>query len=101
MVWTINGEKGEIRLTASDGPSLQVTGKENAPVVEVHDFQANTVQPLEYDTDRRLDIKLPARNIGAVYEAFAAGDETKYATFEHAAKRHSQLRDIIGNFHDV
>ena len=98
MVWTLNGEKGEIRLTAGSGPSLQVTGKENAPVIEVHDFQTDTLQQLDYDSSRRLDINLPARNIGAVYEAFAAGDETKYATFEHATKRHNQLRAILENF---
>ncbi|KAK8079980.1 NAD(P)-binding protein [Apiospora hydei] len=95
MVWTINGDKGEIRFTAHGGPVVNVTSKENAPVIEVHNFATDEVEQIEYDHGPRLDIGLPARNVGSVYEAFATQDESQYATFDHAVKRHSQLDKML------
>lgn len=95
MVWTINGEKGEIRFIAHGGPVVNVTSKENAPVIEVHDFATDEVEQIKYDHGPRLDIDLPARNVGSVYEAFAARDESKHASFDHAVKRHSQLDRML------
>ncbi|KAK8128209.1 hypothetical protein PG984_009317 [Apiospora sp. TS-2023a] len=95
MVWTINGEKGEIRFIARGGPTVNVTSKENAPVIEVHDFATDEVERIDYDHGPRLDIELPARNVGSVYEAFAARGESKYAGFDHAVKRHSQLDRML------
>ncbi|KAK6852551.1 hypothetical protein PG995_011102 [Apiospora arundinis] len=95
MVWTINGEKGEIRFIAPGGPTVNVTSKENAPVIEVHDFASDEVEEIKYNHGPRLDIELPARNVGSVYEAFAARDERQYATFDHAVKRHAQLDKML------
>ncbi|KAK7956759.1 uncharacterized protein PG986_005981 [Apiospora aurea] len=95
MVWTINGDKGEIRFTAHGGPGVNVTSKENAPVIEVHNFATDEVEQIEYDHGPRLDVGLPARNVGSVYEAFATRDERQYATFDHAVKRHSQLDKML------
>ncbi|KAK8051421.1 NAD(P)-binding protein [Apiospora rasikravindrae] len=95
MVWTINGEKGEVRFTAHGGPTVNVTSKENAPVVEVHNFETDDVEQIVYDHGPRLDIELPARNVGSVYEVFATRDESQYATFDHAVKRHSQLDKML------
>ncbi|KAK8042566.1 oxidoreductase family protein [Apiospora phragmitis] len=95
IVWTINGEKGEIRFIAHGGPGVNVTSKENAPVIEVHDFATDEVEQIEYDHGPRCDIDLPARNVGSVYEAFAAQDKSHYATFDHAVKRHSQLDKML------
>ncbi|KAK7981976.1 oxidoreductase family protein [Apiospora saccharicola] len=98
MVWAINGENGEIRFIARGGPTVNVTSKENAPVIEVHDFTTDEVEQINYNHGPRLDIELPARNVGSVYEAFAARGEIKYAGFDHAVKRHLQLDRMLLNY---
>lgn len=102
FVWTVNGEKGEVRLVSPLGPSLQAGGYDpNHPVtIEVHDFEKDEVVPIEWQwPDYQAELPVPARGIAALYEAFAAGEEAKYARFEDALRRHEQLEKWLGNFH--
>ncbi|KAH8884290.1 NAD(P)-binding protein [Thozetella sp. PMI_491] len=95
MVWTINGEKGEIRITASgpSGPAVQ-TGLSEV-MIEIHDFEKDEVEKIDWDWGTWADLPATARNIGALYEAYAAGDESKYATFEHALRRQRTIDEIL------
>ena len=98
-VWTVNGEKGELRLVAPGGPSLQAGGY-NAPVtIEVHDFATDEVTPIEWEwPEWELEFQVPARSIAALYEAFAEGDDTKYPTFDDALRLHEQLEGLLRGF---
>ncbi|KAF2433434.1 NAD(P)-binding protein [Tothia fuscella] len=64
LVWTINGEKGEIRITSPSGPYLQLTLDE--PIkIELHDFESDEVQEIEWDCkDWQKELPTPARLSG-------------------------------------
>ncbi|XXG99623.1 hypothetical protein Hte_005964 [Hypoxylon texense] len=98
LVWSINGEKGEIRLRATGGMSIAARAHAQPIIIEVHDFDTDEVQNVEWSWRGLEELDVPARIVGALYEAFAAGDPTKYPTFDHAAKRHSQLDEMLAHF---
>ncbi|KAK1759046.1 NAD(P)-binding protein [Echria macrotheca] len=99
LSWSINGEKGEIRLVSPASAALNV-GVDDAPVtVELYDFETDTVTPLEWEWEEwQRDLPIRARNIGGLYEAFAAareGGEVGYPTFGSALARHRQLEELL------
>ena len=98
LVWTVTGERGEIRVTAPEGPGLNAFARDS-DTVEVYDFASDTLEDAgwSWPEDKR-DLPVTARNIGSLYEAFADGDETKYPTFDHALKRHRQLEEMLTKF---
>ncbi|KAI0160023.1 NAD(P)-binding protein [Hypoxylon sp. FL1284] len=98
LVWTVNCEKGEIRLSATGGMLISAFAHGQPVAIEVHDFETDEVQQVEWKWEERLDLDPCSRMVGALYEAFAAGDETKYATFDHAVKRHKQLDEMWSTF---
>lgn len=96
LVWTINGEKGEIRLVAPGGPALQAFAESVA--IDIYNYETDDVEKVEWNYGRFSELPVPARNIGALYEAYADGDTTKYPDFDHALKRHNQLDGILSGF---
>ncbi|KAK0640671.1 hypothetical protein B0T16DRAFT_418283 [Cercophora newfieldiana] len=102
LSWSINGEKGEIRVVSPGGAFLNI-GVENPPITaELYDFETDKVTPLEWEwADWQKDLPMPARNIGGLYEAFAAaqeGGEVGYPTFGSALARHKQLEELISGW---
>lgn len=100
LVWTISGEKGEVRITSPGGTALQATAYAKPVIVEVHDFATDAVeQVIELDWEEwQNDLPMVARNVGSLYEAFAEGDSSRYPTFEDALKRHEQLDTILAGW---
>ncbi|OTB10561.1 hypothetical protein K445DRAFT_341445 [Daldinia sp. EC12] len=98
FVWTVNGEKGEIRLSASGGPGISAAAHGQPLNIDVHDFDTNEVENVKWHWNGREELDVSSRIVGALYEAFAAGDSTKYPTFDNAEKRHKQLDEILAQF---
>jgi hypothetical protein len=98
LVWTINGEKGEIRVVATGGTAIHASGAE--PVtIDLHDHAADKVESVEWDwTSWQKDLPIIARSVGAVYEAFADGRVGTYPTFDDALAFHNQLDSMIAGF---
>lgn len=97
LVWTINGEKGEIQVVSEGAVALSVLWGAKKPTIQVHDFESNQVDELEWGwQDWQEELPMPARNIGAMYEAWLEGKN--YPTFEDAAVRHEQLEEILGDW---
>jgi predicted dehydrogenase len=97
LIWTINGERGEIRLSSPGGTALQATAYTKPVVIEVHDHATDQVEKIEWDwADWQKKIALVGRNTGALYENFADGNA--YPTFEDALKRHEQLEEIMAGW---
>ncbi|KAK3315930.1 hypothetical protein B0H66DRAFT_273721 [Apodospora peruviana] len=95
LVWNVNGEKGEIRVTSPSSAALQVLPGSEMPVIEVHDFETGKVDKVDWEhgwQDWQEGLDMRSRNVGALYEAFAEGG--KYPTFEDALKRHEQLEGL-------
>ena len=95
--WSINGEKGEVRLISKDSSALHVFTE---PVkIEVHDFETGKVESVEWSwEDWQAELPMPSRSVGKVYEAFAAGDESGLATFADALTRHKQLEEQLSKW---
>ncbi|MCJ1405811.1 hypothetical protein MMC11_009041 [Xylographa trunciseda] len=99
LVWTINGERGEIRLLSPGGTALQSNAYTEPVVLEVHDFETDTIQKVEWNwADWQKELPMAAKNVGGLYEAFADGDTSRYPTFEDALKRHEQLESILAGW---
>lgn len=105
-VWTVEGEKGELRLEAAAGPAMIAVGGGNnnegpmAVKLWLHDFATNEVTEVPWhwqDWQSTLE-SVGSRNIGAVYEAYAEGREADYATFADAQARHEQLDGWLDGF---
>lgn len=94
LVWTINGEKGEIRLSSPGGTALQATAYNKPVAIEVHDHETDSVQRIEWDwLDWQQGISVIGRNTGTLYENYVNGDA--YPTFEDALKLHEKLEEIM------
>ncbi|KAM7194678.1 hypothetical protein V8F20_007870 [Naviculisporaceae sp. PSN 640] len=97
LVWTINGEKGEIQIVSEGAVALSVLWNAKKPTIKVHDFESNQVEDIEWGwQDWQEELPMPARNIGAMYEAWLEGKN--FPTFEDAAVRHEQLEEMIGDW---
>ncbi|KAF3766154.1 NAD(P)-binding protein [Cryphonectria parasitica EP155] len=96
LSWVISGEKGSVRLMAPVWPHAGVGGEF---LIQLHDRATDTVQPVEWKWEAwQESLPMPARNIGALYEAFADGEEGRYATFEDALKRQDELESMLAGF---
>lgn len=103
LEWTINGEKGEIRITSRSTTFLQVGQPTDPAVIEVHDFETDKVEKLAWDWEEwQQDLPFPARSIGTLYEEFAevkgSGAKERYVTFDVATRRHEQLESVLANW---
>lgn len=72
FVWTINGEKGELRLTAP-GLFLMSGDSYDGPVkIEFHDHKEDVLKELVWDWPNwQKELGLRARSTGELYERFA------------------------------
>lgn len=90
LVWSIYGEKGEIRVTAG-GPFLQIGYGEGGIKVEVHDFEGGKVEKVEVKEELG-DLPMPGRNVGRVYRELEAGQIN--CSFEDAVERHEFIEGL-------
>ncbi|KAF6228331.1 hypothetical protein HO133_008061 [Letharia lupina] len=91
FIWSIHGEKGEIRITAT-GPALQANDVETK--LTLHTFDQEEVEVIEWDRHFK-DPPRPARNVAAMYEAFANRETEKYPDCTHAVLRHRQIEEVF------
>jgi predicted dehydrogenase len=103
LEWTIQGEKGEIRIISPESAFLQVSDATVPRVIEIHDFASNEVSKVEWKWEGwQEDLPPPARGIGALYESLAevktTGAKEKYLTFDAAVKRHELLENLLADW---
>ncbi|KAJ7731806.1 hypothetical protein DFH07DRAFT_846917 [Mycena maculata] len=97
LVWSIIGERGEIRLTNPGGTTLHASAHGESVRLELKDFATNVVEKIGYQWEAwQEELPLVARSVGALYEAFADGKD--YPTFEDALKRHEQLDGMLSSW---
>ncbi|KAH8879171.1 NAD(P)-binding protein [Thozetella sp. PMI_491] len=99
FIWTVYGEKGELRLVSPAGPGLQANVYFEPVTIEVHDFETSEVKPIAWDwADYQQEYDLHGRSTVSLYEAYAAGDDSKIPTFDYALQRHVQLDSWLQTF---
>ncbi|KAK3319758.1 hypothetical protein B0T19DRAFT_445557 [Cercophora scortea] len=98
LVWTIFGERGEIRLTAAVDNMLQVSQLADV-TIEIDDHESRRVQRVDFRWEAFKELSYLSRSYGPIYEAYANGDTTgKYGDFDHAVRRHDQLDALFASF---
>ncbi|PNY29654.1 NAD(P)-binding protein [Tolypocladium capitatum] len=97
LVWTVNGEKGEIRLVAQGGPTLHSSTYTEPVTLEVHDFQSDTVEPVGWSWDEwQTELPINGRSIATLYDLFAEGKaDGAVPSIEDALARHVQLEKLL------
>ena len=91
LTWLIHGEKGDIKVTSA-ATAMQASDDERN--IAVHDFETDQVEMVRWDKPFQ-DLPPRARNVAALYEAFADGGAKEYPDFEHAVLRHTQIDEIF------
>ena len=96
FVWTITGEKGELRIVSPESTSIQAFVDLQTVSIEVEDFGTDKVEKLglEWDDDVK-DLPGPAKNMATLYKTFAAGKEGQYPSIPHAAARIEEMAVIV------
>ncbi|KAM0344149.1 hypothetical protein ACHAPU_007871 [Fusarium lateritium] len=93
---TINGEKGEIRLRVLGGTALHATSYSKPVVIEVHDFETDAVEEVEWKwQDWQEELPIVARSVAKVYDSLADGAEEGLVSFDDALIRHEQLEGLL------
>ena len=91
LTWLIHGEKGEIKVTSA---AAAMQAGDGGREIVVHDFENDQVEAVQWNIPFQ-DLPPRARNVAALYEAFADGGTKKYPDFEHAVLRHVQIDEIF------
>ena len=93
-VWTIYGEKGELRVEW-EGP-----GPHSRPAmsIKMSNFEQNVIEDVSWDEggSRWASLPVPAQNVGHLYELFAEGKG--YADWDVALKRQELLESFYDDF---
>jgi predicted dehydrogenase len=91
--WLISGTKGEIEVTA---PELGWQLRSSKAALKVRVGKGEEIQTVDLSTDpTSTTVPFPGSNTAGLYDAFAKGDGSKYATFEDAVKTHHLLDRIV------
>jgi hypothetical protein len=99
LVWRVTGERGKLSLVSSSGAVLQAHAS-GGIALSIHGSEVGAVRTVEWESwpESLTDLPLMARNVGALYEAYADGGVTPYPDFEHAVRRHEQLENYWAQF---
>lgn len=97
LVWSILGEKGEVRLEALEQSGFQAF--DVTVTIAVENAETGEVETVKWeDGMQERGYKGSAKNIGTLYELFARGKEGSWATFEDALEWHRFLEEAWGDW---
>ncbi|KAI7534308.1 hypothetical protein KC331_g12633 [Hortaea werneckii] len=97
LIWTITGEKGQIRLSAESGSLIQ-TNTSGPMSLQLYMSDSDKVQDASWGwEDWQAALPHRARNIGKLYEVFAEDKMAEYgvADFDTAVKRHQEMDALL------
>lgn len=91
VVWSIYGEKGEIRIT---NPMALLDIVPAGIKIEMQVFGQEGVQELKVGEDEMAGLEHPCQNVGRIYEAFARGEVGTWPDWRLALKRHELMEEM-------
>lgn len=105
LTWHINGESGELRLTAPCGTSLHANSYSEPVVIEIHDFATDEVRSVQWkwpQWQEEDDLPIISRSVALLYEAFYGtvqeGAPQEYPDISAGLRRHEQLHSILSGW---
>ncbi|KAI1749102.1 oxidoreductase family protein [Xylaria castorea] len=109
FIWTINGEKGEIMVTAN-GAYIHSDSYKDPVEIKLHDHATDQVVPIEWDwQDWQKELPRRARIVAELYERFAhwwengkpAGDlpvEREWPRLHDAVVRMEEFKELFRQY---
>ena len=94
VIWTIYGEKGEVRIT-NPVTGLDITHEGLS--INLHVFGEKEARPVELPKDDLSELAHPGQNVGRVYEAYASGKDggpDGYPNWMLGLRRHELIEQI-------
>lgn len=104
LTWSIYGTKGEIRLVAPSGISLQADAYDVPVTIQVHHFESDTVETVDWDwSDVEKEVPIRGRSVQRVLYAYAdwkegLSDEKAWVDVVDAAGRAGQIQKLLDGF---
>ncbi|PCG90708.1 Hypothetical protein PENO1_097740 [Penicillium occitanis (nom. inval.)] len=99
LSWTLNCEKGTIRLISPSGIALNAGAYESPVTISVHHFDTDTVEQIEWSwSEAQLDVPVLSRSVQTCLVSVAEGNKKGYVTLEDAANRARQVSRWLDSF---
>ena len=99
LLWHINCEKGEIRLRSMTGASIQASGYDVPPQIQIHDFETDEIKNVTWTWNHEQEaLPVPARAVMHCLYAFAEG-KADWVDLEEAAIRAEQIEAWLSDGH--
>jgi hypothetical protein len=98
LVWTINCERGEIRLVSPSGIALQASASDGSVKIQVHHFDTDEVEDEEWAwNERQQELPLLAKSVSECLYNFAEGrkEGDGWAGIESAARRAHLIEQFL------
>ncbi|XP_014562073.1 hypothetical protein COCVIDRAFT_22042 [Bipolaris victoriae FI3] len=100
LTWSINCEKGEIKLVSPTSPFFQFSDNDAAVKIQVHDFASGEVRDVGCEWSKeQMEVPILARDVMGCLLAFVEGREEGdgWVGLEDAAR----FAEVIGRFVEV
>ena len=99
LVWTINCERGEIRLISHSDILLHAGGYVSPVVIQIDDFESEQPREVEWQWESwQGELPIPARSVSKLYEVFSDGVAGSLPSFDDALVRHGQLQAMLDDW---
>ncbi|KAH8895563.1 putative oxidoreductase [Thozetella sp. PMI_491] len=95
VYWLITGTEGEIEVTVPEGPPMCTAPPGRKLRVKIGKNEAREIDFQDTENIVNLEWNHNAHNVARLYDAFANGDTTRYATFESALKTRRLMDEIV------
>lgn len=98
LTWTINCERGEIRLVSPTGIALQASAYDSPVTIHVHHYETDQVDEVEWSwSERQHELPVLARCVSECLYAFADGraEGDGWVGIESAARRARTIEKLI------
>jgi hypothetical protein len=100
LSWTLNCEKGSIRLNSPSGIALHANAYESPVTISVHQFETDKVEQIEWSwSEAQLDVPILSRSVQTCLVGVAEGNREGYVSLEDAAKRARQISKWLDSFY--
>lgn len=99
LSWTLNCEKGTIRLVSPSGIALHAGAYESPVTISVHLFEADNVEQIEWSwSEAQLGVPVLSRSVQTCLVSVAKGNKEGYVALEDAANRARQVSRWLDSF---
>ncbi|MCJ1440589.1 MAG: hypothetical protein MMC23_001075 [Stictis urceolatum] len=109
LVWSINGEKGELMVSSESGAYLHSYEDAVRPRIRIHDHATDQVEDIEWDwAEWQKELPIRSRIVAEVYERYAKWwengrpkdmmEETKFPTLCDAVARLRDFEELFAQY---